>query len=82
MKKILTAVLLAVTSVILAAPVTLVSNGKANAVIVLDDKPTSSAQMAALEINHFLKKISGTELKVVKASDKVNSENKRYLIGE
>ena len=90
MKKILTAVLLAVTSVILAAPVTLVSNGKANAVIVLDDKPTSSAQMAALEINHFLKKISGTELKVVKASDKVNSENKiiitsklpRKVIGE
>ena len=58
MKKILTAVLLSVTSVILAAPVTLVNNGTANAVIVLDDKATSSAQMAALEINHFIKKIT------------------------
>lgn len=79
MKRFLTLLLFCIVSLMQAVPVTLVSSGKANAVIVLDDKPTAASQMAALEINYFLKKISGTELKVVKASDKVNVPHKIFI---
>ena len=79
MKRFLTLLLFCIVSLMQAVPVTLVSSGKANAVIVLDDKPTAASQMAALEINYFLKKMSGTELKVVKASDKVNAPHKIFI---
>ena len=50
--------------------------------IILDDKPTASAQMAALEINFFLKKISGTELPVIKKSEKSNSTGNIIITSE
>ena len=76
MKKIITSLLLCISTLIFAAPLTIIKNGKADAVIILDDKPTAPAQMAALEINYFLKKISGTELPVLKISDKTNAGKK------
>ena len=55
-----------------AKELTLVKDGKPMAEIVLYKDATKSAQMGALELNHHLKMITGTELPVVengKASD-------------
>jgi hypothetical protein len=76
MKRLLCIAMFAVALMLPGSPVTLVNNGKAASMIILDDKPTASAQMAALEINFFLKKISGTELPVIKKSEK--SKNQFY----
>ena len=48
----------------LSADITLVKNGKSNAAIILGIKPTKAAQLGALELQYFIKKISGTELPI------------------
>lgn len=55
----------------LAADVTLVRDGKPEASIVLEEKPTASAQMGALELQHHVRLITGATLPIVrgKASD-------------
>ena len=54
--------------------VTLVENKKPNAVIVLEKKPTQSAQLGAFELQHHVKLITGAELPIVNKADpgKVN----------
>jgi len=44
---------------------TLVRDGKGEAVIVLAPKPTRPAQLAAAELAHYIKKITGAELPVI-----------------
>ncbi len=47
-----------------ANEMTLVENGIPKAVIVLEKKPTRSAQMGALELRHHIKLITGAELQI------------------
>ena len=44
----------------------LVQDGRANATIVLAAKPTGSAQLAAFELQHYIQKISGAKLPIVR----------------
>lgn len=44
----------------------LTKDGQPQAVIVLSDKPTSSAQLAAFELQHHLRKISGAAVPIIK----------------
>lgn len=44
--------------------VTIVKDGKASAVIVLDSKPTQSAQLGAEELRHHIKLITGADLPI------------------
>ena len=43
---------------------TLIENGKPTATIILAQNPTRSAQLAAAELNHYIKKITGVTLPV------------------
>jgi len=60
--------------------VVLVRDGEPAATIVLAKNPTRSAQLAAAEFNHYIKKISGAELPVVYDDTKVTGNI--VLIGE
>ncbi|MEO1999520.1 MAG: DUF4838 domain-containing protein [Planctomycetaceae bacterium] len=78
---------LAVLSVLTAGPLTgaaaelvLVAGGKPQATILLSDKPTASAQLAAFELQHYLEKISGGRLPIVREPQPV--EGPVILVGE
>ena len=67
--------------------VTLVKDGKANAVIVLESKPTQSAQLGAEELRHHVKLITGANLPIVRKAvpGKVNifvGGNTKQTVGE
>ena len=47
-----------------AAELVLVKEGKANAAIILGEKPTKAAQLGAQELRNFVKLISGAELPI------------------
>ncbi|MBR7107496.1 MAG: DUF4838 domain-containing protein [Lentisphaeria bacterium] len=53
---------------LIAKPLTLVKNGKAEAVIVVADQPSAVAMFAANEFASRIKDASGAELKIVKES--------------
>ena len=66
-----------------AAELTLVQDGKANAVILLDNSATKSAQLGAFELQHHVKLITGVELPITtkkptdgKIAIKIGGENK------
>ena len=63
-----------------AAEVSLVTGGKPQATIVLSDKPTSAAQLAAFELRHFVEKISGARLPIVREPNRV--QGTVILVGE
>ena len=54
----------------LYAKVTIADNGKPQSVIVLGEKPTRSAQLAARELRHHIKLITGAELQIIKENEK------------
>ena len=67
----------------IAEKLCIVKNGNPNAVILLDSKPTRSAQMGALELQYHVKLITGATLPIVnkntakdKVVIKVGGENK------
>ena len=60
---------LACGAAVCADPVTLVKDGKSEAVIVLPEKATTAVQLAALEVQDAVRNITGVELPVVKKSD-------------
>ena len=62
------------------ADLTLVKDGQPHATIVLAQRPTASTQLAAFELQHFLKKISGATLPIVRGTAAV--EGNRILVGE
>ena len=65
MKKILLLFLSALCLTPLAGkPLFLTKNGRAASAIILEEKPTRSAQMAAFEIQHAIKKMSGAVLPI------------------
>jgi hypothetical protein len=73
----------AVGAVVAAQPVralTLVEDGDPKATIVLAEKPTGSAQLAAYELRHYLRKISGATLPMVREPADVTGN--RILVGE
>ena len=55
----------------LAADFTLVENGSPCAAIVLAGKPTRSAQLAALELQHIVRLITGAALPIVKEPGRI-----------
>jgi hypothetical protein len=55
-------------------------DGGPNATIVLGENPRAPAQVAAYELQHYLKKISGAELPIVREPAAVNGI--RILVGE
>lgn len=57
--------LMSLSAVVSAAEATLVRLGKPEAVILLDKKPTKSAQMGAFELQYHVKLITGVELPIV-----------------
>ena len=66
-----------------AAELTLVKDGKANSVILLDDQATKSAQLGAFELQHHIRLITGVELPITtkkptdgKIAIKIGGENK------
>ena len=74
MKHIFSAILITALSVFLCPAhalekITLVRDGKAQSAIVLSGRPTSTAQFSAMELNHHIRLISGTELPVVKEGE-------------
>ena len=64
MKTILTRVLIVLQGILFAGEITLIQDGRPNAEIVLGEKPTVSAQLAAFELNHHFRLITGIELPV------------------
>ena len=64
MKTILTGILIVLQGILFAGEITLIQDGRPNAEIVLGEKPTVSAQLAAFELNHHFRLITGIELPV------------------
>ncbi len=62
------------------AAVELVRDGQPRATIVLSRRPRAAAQLAALELRHYIRKISGAELKIVREPTEVDGV--RILVGE
>ncbi|MBN84029.1 MAG: hypothetical protein CMJ70_28220 [Planctomycetaceae bacterium] len=62
------------------AELDLVKNGQPHATIVLAQRPTASAQLAAWELQYYLQKISAATLPIVRGDCPV--EGNRILVGE
>ena len=62
------------------ADVTLVKDGQPTAEIVTGENPTRCVQLAALELNHHIRLITGTDLPV-RSSSQENATS-RIFIGE
>ena len=63
-----------------AADLVLVEDGKPRATILLSAKPTAATQLAAYELQHYLEKISGGRLPIVREPKRV--EGSVILVGE
>ena len=63
----------------LAKELDLVKNGQPRATIVLAQRPTASAQLAASELQYYLQKISAATLPIVRAGGPI--EGNRILVG-
>ncbi|MDD5707647.1 MAG: DUF4838 domain-containing protein [Kiritimatiellae bacterium] len=70
----------------MAAGVTLVENGQPRATIVLAERPTRAAQMAAAELQHHIKLITGAETPIEVPGSRVQGSGgertTRILVGE
>ncbi|MDD5707154.1 MAG: DUF4838 domain-containing protein, partial [Kiritimatiellae bacterium] len=64
--------------------VELASKGQPRAIIVIADNPTRPAQVAALELQHYVRKMTGAELPLFVESNApaVNEAPRRVLVGE
>ncbi len=71
---------MAASNLTAAEPLQLTVDGRPNATIVLAENPRAPAQVAAFELQHYLKKISGAELPIVREPAAV--EGNRILVGE
>jgi len=61
-------------------PLELVVDSRARATIVLAQNPTAAAQLAAFELQHYLRKIGGVELRIAREPALV--EGNRILVGQ
>lgn len=61
---------------------TLVQGGKPESVIVLEKKPTRSAQMGAFELQHHIKLITGAELPIVRGDAPAGTKTVIRIGGE
>jgi hypothetical protein len=64
----------------LAQELRLVLAGRPLATVVIAERPTGSAQLAAYELRHYVEKMSGAELPIVREPQAV--EGTRILVGE
>ncbi|MDD5707648.1 MAG: hypothetical protein PHR35_17145, partial [Kiritimatiellae bacterium] len=64
----------------MAAGVTLVENGQPRATIVLAERPTRAAQLAAYELQYHIRKITGVDLPM--AAETQPATGARVLVGE
>jgi len=62
--------------------VTLVRDGNPESVIVLEKKPTRSAQMGAFELQHHIKLITGAELPIVRGEAPADAKTVIRIGGE
>lgn len=62
--------------------VSLVDDGKAVGVIIVAEKPTISAKLAARELQHHIEKITGALLEIKPDSEVANVKGVRILVGE
>ncbi len=60
--------------------VVLAEDGKASATIVIAAEPTPAADLAAMEVQHFIEKITGAKLPI--SDDRQTVSGNRILIGE
>ncbi|MBP88036.1 MAG: hypothetical protein CMJ64_15140 [Planctomycetaceae bacterium] len=58
----------------------LATDGRAQSTIVLAEKPTAAAQLAAFELQYYLEKISGAKLPIVREPQAV--EGTAILVGD
>lgn len=58
----------------------IVHNGKAKASIIIDERPSPSAQLAAWELQHHIKLMSGVTLPIVR--DSIDSKGNKIHIGD
>jgi hypothetical protein len=65
---------------VLAADITLVQNGQPTATIVIAQRPTKAAQLAAYDLQYHVQKVTDAELPIV--SDQTPVAGTRILIGE
>ena len=63
-----------------AATVNLVEDGRPRATIVLAEEPRAAAQLAAYELQHYLERMSGARIPIVREPADVSGN--RILIGE
>ena len=63
-----------------AADLVLVSGGQPRATILLSEKPTAASQLAAFELQHYIGKISGARLPIVREPAQVKGPT--ILVGE
>lgn len=66
----------------LRADLSLVSDGKPQAVIVISDKPTRVARYAAEELAHHVQKASGTKLEVLAEASAKGDTRSRIYVGD
>ena len=62
--------------------VSLVDDGKAVGVIIVAEKPTISAKLAARELQHHIEKITGALLEIKPDAEVANVKGVRILVGE
>ena len=79
LKKLMLAVM-CLTTVSLVSAVELVKDGKPAATIVLAEKPTRSAQLAALELQYHIKLLTGATLEILKG--KLPAKGAKIFVGE
>lgn len=65
-----------------AQAVTVVDNGKPNGVIIIAEKPTIAANLAALELQYHIEKITGATLPIQSDTHKTNTSGIHILVGE
>jgi hypothetical protein len=64
-----------------AGTVNLVNRGKPAAVIVLSDSPSTAARAAAVQLQHWIRAVSGAELPIVAPSDRRAASSPRVVVG-
>lgn len=67
-------------SMMAANKITLVEDGKANSTIVIAADPTPAANLAAIEVQYFVEKMTGAKLPIV--NDQKDVTGNKILIGE
>ncbi|NLS92340.1 MAG: hypothetical protein GXX96_09270, partial [Planctomycetaceae bacterium] len=64
-----------------AGTMSLVNRGKPAAVIVLSETPSTAARAAAVQLQYWIRAVSGAELPIVGPSDRRAASSPRVVVG-